>query len=321
MGRLKNNLFHNLDHTSDFVFQVNSCGVIGIKQSLDHKIQLVKFQNGKLLMGVVTRNSFISYYPILPVKLERPIKAVLMDLDGTTLYSEDFWISVIQETVRIMTTNTDFGFSDSDLPFVSGHSVSEHLSYCIEKYHPGFQLDRAINIYYQIADKMLKQVLNGEILNIGFEPAYFLKEFLEYLHKKSIKVGLVTSGVYEKAYPEIWSVCSKLKLGAPEEVYDSIITAGNPLRNHSVGNLGELSAKPHPWLYLEEALVGLSIDVNDRKHVLGIEDSGAGICSLASAGIPAIGLTHGNIIKSGLDDMCMDICDSLEEILNKYFTD
>ena len=153
---------------------------------------------------------------------------------------------------------------------------------------------------------------------MNIKPADYLKEFLMYLIKNGIKVGLVTSGLYEKAYPEIWSVCSMLDLGKPEDIYDSIITAGVPLKAHHIGTLGELSAKPHPWLYLETALVGLNISIDERNHILGIEDSGAGICSLRGAGIPAIGLKGGNIKQSGLSSLCFDMCDNLQEIKEKY---
>jgi phosphoglycolate phosphatase-like HAD superfamily hydrolase len=193
------------------------------------------------------------------------------------------------------------------------------LGYCIDKYYPRLQLKDAIDTYYITAQRLLDKVINGTLDGIEIEPADYIKEFIQYLTDHDIKVGLVTSGVYEKAYPEIWSVCTKLEMGKPEDVYNSIITAGNPLREHQVGNLGELSAKPHPWLYLEEAIVGLNVNMNERKHVLGIEDSGAGICSLLASGIPAIGLAHGNIIKSGYGNFCIDICESLEDVLKKFF--
>ena len=39
-----------------------------------------------------------AYYPVEPVKVEKPVKAVLMDLDGTSVRSESFWIWIIQLT-------------------------------------------------------------------------------------------------------------------------------------------------------------------------------------------------------------------------------
>lgn len=310
--------FLEIHETSDKMFCTGQSGVTQILQSTDKKISILVFENEKHLLGIHTRTVFTVYYPLAETKISYPIKAVLMDLDGTTLYSEEFWIHVIEETIRVLMNIESFHVEKVDIPFVSGHSVSEHLQYCIDKYCPDRDLNDAIQIYYQVSQEQLDMLINSRMDGMQIEPALFLKEFLVYLKEKNIKVGLVTSGLYEKAYPEIWSVCSALQLGKPEDVYDCIITAGYPLKAHHIGTMGELSAKPHPWLYLETALVGLGISLDERSHVLGIEDSGAGICSLCAAGIPAIGLQHGNIIASGLESLCVDICEDLQEIKMKY---
>jgi beta-phosphoglucomutase len=82
-----------------------------------------------------------------------------------------------------------------------------------------------------------------------------------------------------------------------------------------VGTLGELSPKPHPWLYSETARVGLGIEVADRNSVIGLEDSGAGICSIRLAGFPAIGFANGNIKESGTLALCNYFCESFEDVL------
>lgn len=317
-NRFEQSGFLKIQETNDAMFFTGKSGVSQILQSIDRKISIVVFENGKHLLGINTRNVFTVYYPLSETKIKYPIKAVLMDLDGTTLYSEDFWVHVIEETMRTLMNKESFHVTDRDIPFVSGHSVSEHLQYCIDKYCAGKDLNDAMQIYYKTSQEQLNLLINGGIDGMQIQPANYLKEFLIYLQEKNIKIGLVTSGLYEKAYPEIWSVCSTLNLGKPEDFYDCIITAGYPLKAHHVGTLGELSAKPHPWLYLETALVGLGISPEERNHVLGIEDSGAGICALCTAGIPAIGLRHGNIVTSQLDSLCMDICDDLFEVKEKY---
>ena len=109
-----------------------------------------------------------------------------------------------------------------------------------------------------------------------------------------IKIGLVTSGLYEKAWPEILSAFKTLGMGDPKDFYDAIISAGFPLRKGSVGTLGELSPKPHPWLYSETSIVGLGEAFADRSRVVGIEDSGAGACSVRLAGYSTIGIAGGN---------------------------
>jgi beta-phosphoglucomutase-like phosphatase (HAD superfamily) len=104
-------------------------------------------------------------------------------------------------------------------------------------------------------------------------------------------------------------------MGKPEDFYDAIITAGFPLQNGSAGTLGELSPKPHPWLYAETARVGLGISFADRYSVIGIEDSGAGVCSIKLAGFAAIGIAGGNIEESGTKQLCNFYCNNFEEIL------
>jgi len=132
----------------------------------------------------------------------------------------------------------------------------------------------------------------------------------------NVRIGLVTSGLYEKAWPEILSAFKTMELGDPRDFYDVIISAGYPLKKGHVGTLGELSPKPHPWLYAETFRVGMGLEFEDRNSVVGIEDSGAGVCSIRLAGIPAIGLAGGNILESGTRFLCNYYCQNFEEILS-----
>jgi beta-phosphoglucomutase-like phosphatase (HAD superfamily) len=68
-------------------------------------------------------------------------------------------------------------------------------------------------------------------------------------------------------------------------------------------------------LYAEVCRVGLGIPFEDRHHVIGIEDSGAGVCAVRLAGLAAIGVGGGNIIESGARPLCAHYCDNLEEAL------
>ena len=83
--------------------------------------------------------------------------------------------------------------------------------------------------------------------------------------------------------------------------------------------MGELSPKPHPWLYAEVCRVGLGLEFSNRHHIVGIEDSGAGIASIRLAGFAAIGIKDGNIIESGTLGLCNHFCDSFEKILKILF--
>ena len=161
----------------------------------------------------------------------------------------------------------------------------------------------------------MEEIMQGRGRKNAFVPSPGVKEFLFELKSRKIKIGLVTSGLYEKAWPEILSAFQTLGMGDPKDFYDAIITAGFALRKGQPGTLGELSPKPHPWLYAEVFRVGLGMSVDDSAHTIGIEDSGAGICSVRLAGFPTVGFAGGNIIESGTKGLCDHYCDTFEDIL------
>jgi beta-phosphoglucomutase-like phosphatase (HAD superfamily) len=305
--------FVRLDVSSDGRFETGKNGVQAIVATGDQKVEFIAFED-QTLAFVGSSLGYPAYYPVHPVRLDRPIKAVLMDLDGTSVRSESFWIWIIQQTTGSLLEDPKFELEEVDLPFVSGHSVSEHLQYCIEKYVPGATLQQAREFYFKHTHREMEAILQGKGRANAFTPTPGLKEFLLGLKKSGVKIGLVTSGLYEKAYPEILAAFQTLNMGAPEEFYDAIITAGYPLRKGEIGTLGELSPKPHPWLYAEVASVCLGIPFRDRNHVVGIEDSGAGVSSVRLAGFPVIGLAGGNIIESGTQALTTAFCSTFSEI-------
>jgi beta-phosphoglucomutase-like phosphatase (HAD superfamily) len=303
-----------LEQCSDGVFTVGKDGVVTITATGDRKVELIAFPDHTLAF-VNSQLGYPAYYPVHPVQMEQPVIAVLMDLDGTSVRSEEFWMWIIQLTTASLLDNPKFELEDADLPHVSGHSVSEHLAYCIQKYCPDKTVEEARTYYFEHTHREMNNILEGRGRKDAFVPAPGLKEFLLELKQMGVKIGLVTSGLYEKAWPEILSAFKTLGMGDPKDFYDAIISAGFPLRKGEVGTLGELSPKPHPWLYAETCRVGLGIEFSQRNSVVGIEDSGAGICSIRLAGYPAIGLSGGNIFESGTQELCCHYCESFDEIL------
>ena len=299
---------------SDGFFEKGKNGVVDVYATGDGKVEFISFAD-KTIAYVLSAIGYPAYYPVKPINIEKPIKAVLMDLDGTSVRSEEFWIWIIQQTTASLLGNPDFTLEEADLPFVSGHSVSEHLQYCIDKYCPTATLEKAREYYFEHTHREMDAIMQGKGREGAFTPSPHLKEFLLGLKELGIKIGLVTSGLYEKAWPEIMSAFNTLDMGKPEDFYDCAISAGFPLRKGSVGTLGELSPKPHPWLYAETATVGLNIPESDRNHVVGIEDSGAGVCSIRLAGFTVIGFDGGNIEKSGTKGLCSYYCKTFDEIL------
>jgi len=223
---------------------------------------------------------------------------------------------VIEQTTARLMGKSNFKKEKEDEPFISGHSVSEHLRYMIEKYYPQGSLELARKYYFEIVNHEMDEIMKGRGKQDAFTPAPNLKEFLTAVKKEGIKIGLVTSGLYEKAMPEIISAFKQLGMGDPIDFYDSIITAGQALRKGQTGTLGELEPKPHPWLYAETARVGLGVSFERRHKVIGVEDSSAGVVSIKLAGFSCVGVSGGNIEQSGISDMCDYYTDGLMEMLD-----
>ncbi len=306
--------FIPLGKSSDGFFESGKFGVSSIMATGDRKVEFISFDDHTLAL-VHSLMGYPAYYPVYPIHLQKPIRGVLMDLDGTTVRSEEFWMSIIQMTTSSLLGDPSFTLEKDDLPFVSGHSVSEHLQYCIQKYYPVGAIEEARSYYFTHTHRELQKIMQGDGKPGAFKPAPGVMQFLLELKRMGVKIGLVTSGLYEKAWPEILSAFEAMGMGDPRDFYDAIISAGYSLQKGQVGTLGELSPKPHPWLYAETFRVGLGMEFHDRNSVIGIEDSGAGICSIRLAGIPAIGIAGGNIIESGTRWLCNHYCQNFEEIL------
>ena len=300
---------------SDEFFTSGNDGVLSIVTPDDRKVDIVEFSDKRLCV-VKSGMGYPAIYPLHDARFEPKAEAVLMDLDGTSVHSESFWMWVIEQTTARLLGKRDFRREPEDEPFISGHSVSEHLTYMIDKYCPGGSLAEARGHYFDIVRFEMAEIMAGRGRRDAFTPAPGLKEFLQTHKKEGIKIGLVTSGLYEKAMPEIVSAFRQLDLGDPAEFYDCIITAGQALKKGQTGTLGELEPKPHPWLYAETAAVGLNIPFERRHKVIGIEDSSAGVVSIRLAGYSCIGMKGGNIEQAGVAELCGHMVNGFDEILD-----
>ena len=296
-------------------FETGKDGVRKILTPDDKKIDIIEFDDKKLCL-VKSGMGYPAIYPMHETHFEPKAEAILMDLDGTSVHSENFWMWVIERTTAQLLGNDNFKRETEDEPFISGHSVSEHLQYMIDKYAKGESLELARQYYFEIVNYEMDEILKGRGKQDAFTPAPNLKEFLMTVKKEGIKIGLVTSGLYEKAMPEIISAFKQLDMGDPVDFYDSIITAGQTLRKGQTGTLGELEPKPHPWLYAETARVGLGIQFEQRHKVIGVEDSSAGVVSIKLAGFSCVGISGGNIDRAGVADLCDYKISDLLELLN-----
>lgn len=306
--------FTELSAGGDGLWTVGQDGVRHVLTPHDRKVEFVVFA-GHTLAYVKSSMGYPAIYPVPEVSFEGPAEAVLMDLDGTSVSSEEFWIWVIEQTTSRLLRNPKFQLEEADLPHVSGHSVSEHLQYCIAKYCPEETVEQARTHYFDITHHELSEIVEGRGRPGAFKPTEGLKEFLQSVKAAGIRVGLVTSGLYEKAWPEIVSAFQAMGMGDPLEYYDAIISAGDAIRKGQAGTLGELAPKPHPWLYAETARVGLGIAPDRRHRVIGLEDSSAGVVSVRLAGFEVIGMQEGNIDASGTGPLLYRKCHTLHDAL------
>lgn len=303
-----------LNQTSDESFARGKDGVEAVYTPKDRKVEFVSFAD-KTMCYVKSAMGYPAWYNMPEVRYEGPAAAILMDLDGTSVKSEAFWVWIIGQTIAKLMKKPEFELEEADEPYVSGHSVSEHLKYCIDKYCPDKTVEEARKIYFAITEYEMKEILEGRGRSGAFTPAPGLKDFLYEVKGHGIRIGLVTSGLYTKAMPEIVSAFRTLNMGDPLDFYDAIITAGTTFKRGQTGTIGELAPKPHPWLYSETARVGLGISEDEKKRVVGFEDSSAGVMAIRLAGFEAVGIDGGNIHAGGMEALCMKQCSLLEEAL------
>lgn len=296
--------FH--DACQDGIHRVGKNGLLAIVSDRTRSAEYLVFEE-HMLCHIPSAAGQGAYYPVPDTRLAKPVRAVLMDLDGTTVRSEAFWIWIIELTVRSLSGNPRFAFTEADLPFVSGHSVTEHLEYCLKTYCREGTVEDARRLYFDHTRREMALIAEGRGRAGAFTPTPGVAAFLRALKAHGIKIGLVTSGLYEKAYPEIRSAFETMGFPPPERFYDCIISAGYPLGQGGWGTLGELEPKPHPWLYAETGRIGLSLP-HSTGEVVAVEDSAVGIHAIRLAGYTPIGIAGGNIEASG----ALAFCDSYE---------
>lgn len=301
------------------VVRVGEAGVTAIAVTHDRKAVFLA-REGRTLVYLPSNVGIPAYYPLRAAPLPDRVRAVLMDLDGTSVHSESFWIYTIERTTARLLGDEQFRFTPSDLPFVSGFSVTEHLEYCLRTYcagQPDATLARARQHYFEITEFEMGEILAGRGRTGAFTPAPGLKTFLLNLKTRGVKIGLVTSGLYQKAWPEIVSAFAAMELGDPLAFYDSIVTAGVTIKAGQAGTLGEQQAKPHPWLY-SEVLLPLGVPA---EQAIGIEDSSAGVVAIRLAGIAALGVEDGNIRSGGASALCAAMKPQLTAIWDEILVD
>ena len=137
----------------------------------DRKVEFVGF-GAHTLAHVRSSLGAPAYYPVSAgVARAARSSAVLMDLDGTSVRSEPFWVWMIEQTTASLLGDPSFALEAADLPFVSGHSVSEHLEHCIRKYCPDRTVEEARAFYFEHTHREMRAIVEGRGRADAFVPA------------------------------------------------------------------------------------------------------------------------------------------------------
>lgn len=182
--------------------------------------------------------------------------AVLWDMDGTLVDSEEYWLSSEQSLAQEFNGTWD---AQDGLDLIG---MSLYDSTKVMKAKMGLELEPE-----EIINRLTDDVVAQLEVAIPWRPG--AQELLRELKKRGIKTALVTMSMKRMAE----SVASQI----PFEAFD-VIVAGDMVTH----------GKPHPEPYLLAArLLGV-----DPKNCVAFEDSHTGLCSAEAAGTKAVGVTN-----------------------------
>lgn len=102
----------DIEFGGDGSWCVGNNGVKRILTPLDKKIDLIIYED-KTLVYVKSAMGYPAIYPLQPATYEGPAEAVLMDLDGTSVHSESFWIWIIEQTTARLLGKPGFSLEPS----------------------------------------------------------------------------------------------------------------------------------------------------------------------------------------------------------------
>jgi len=182
--------------------------------------------------------------------------AVLWDMDGTLVDSENYWMA----SERSLAAAHDTPWSDQDGHDLIGHSLYESSKIIKAKLGSSMEPDAIIQ---HLTDSVVAQLA----LEIPWRPG--AKELLRELKRKKIKTALVTMSMHRMAE----EVVNKI----PFHAFDVIIGGDDVFRG-----------KPYPEPYLKAA-EALGVRPED---CVAFEDSITGLKSAEAAGTIAIGIPN-----------------------------
>jgi len=185
------------------------------------------------------------------------LKAVLFDMDGVLLDSEEY----IRNAAIAMFRELGLDTKEEDFIDFIGAGEDRFLGGVAEKYNFSFDLISGKKRTYEIYSELIRE-------NLGPLPGVY--EFMEKCRNKGLKMALATSA--DKTKMDV----NLLEIGLSEESFDAVVN-GLDIKNK----------KPSPDIYLLAAkILGLH-----PSECLVVEDAVNGVEAAKRAGAKCLGLT------------------------------
>lgn len=194
--------------------------------------------------------------------------AVLFDLDGTVIDSMWIWKDIDKEYFKKCRMDLAGNYQKE----IEGLSFYETAVYTHDNYIPWISIQKLMDDWNKMAFEYYANIV---------KPKEYVIDFLEYLKKRDIKLGIVTSNSKILCH-------ATLKNNGMLEYFDSIITGE-----------AEAAGKPFPDVYINSAR---DVDVSCDKCLV-FEDVVNGIIAGNGAGMTTVAV-HDDYSAYQWDEKC-----------------
>lgn len=243
----------------------------------------------------------------------RPIRGVLLDLDGTSLDSEEFWVSMLSASL-VAAGGPPTGLSQADREHLRGGTTRDHLAYVHRSYNLDCGRESFASIYHEVVDAHFFEAPDYELTqSFSLSPGF--RELRNYLNEVDIPLALVTNGSEQKARRELEIMAHHLDLDTAD-VCTTLWCGTNEPETNVVHPVGLLAGKPHPWPYLEAAVVGLGMTAEDLPSVLAVDDTLVGVASARIAGVVPYSFRNSSVAAFA-NPLAIRVLTRLDELIDE----